>query len=1184
MKRFHIALLTSLILWGTGLTAIAQPLPSEGDWKKTTINAKTSPDTTEPVIELTGDINLKGTITISNGYTLTIKSSEDRLIQKPLGTSGTMFSVDTGGTLIISGENGAEITIDGGADFKWSDYTLESSLELKNVVAITNDGTLSLSNAIIQNIYYKSRYKGAIYVTSKTGTTSLDHCIIKWCKAPTGCAIMINNPDKDKVGYTSEGCKVSLTDCCIEECISGGSTEVNNGGAIRTLGSCISNLYLTRVTFQRNMTTRTAGEFNNTLEQDGNGGALFWNARGNEDTKCVINECLFEYNKSEDNGGAIKSQGTIEFAGKQTIIQHNEAPNGAGLYIEGYSGSNVTGKRTITIDLDQNVLIQNNTAPSYSDSDPGKGAGVHFYFGEEMKLDRGSTIIININGAIIRNNQTSGTGGLGGGVYFENTSPASKNYTFEINLNHGEITNNFAGEKGGGIYVYKEKVVSKEIEGKNISISGNASYSGAGIYIHEGNLDMANGIITGNTVSGGGNGGGIYIENGDFTIDAGEVSSNTLESGQGAGVYIVGSDGKGNFTMNGGEIKGNITTGNNGGGVYIDGGNFTLNQGTITGNESVDGGGVYLNNGNFSLVMGQISDNTVSGNGGGVYLVGEDCVYRLKNGSITQNSAQNGGGVYLANGSFILAETIADVGSISRNTASATGGGVYIAGSGGFTMNGGTVELNTTTSGNGGGIFLNGGNFTMNNGKITDNSSAAQGGGVYLYGGAFLMENGNIADNSSASVGGGVCILNGGGFTMNSGSITGNGRKDDAAVTTNGGGVYLDGGSLRVTKGNISSNESTSNGGGLYILNGTVEMGAGEILGNNCGQYGGGVYVYNSSGSGKDVIFSGGTLKGNSAKYGGGVCVNGQIDLEIGNVEIAENMAVNGGGVCLMNNAYMAFGKGQIKNNTAQKKNSTAYPTGYGEVVKIDQIEGFGGGIYLDSSTQLVFSYAAELGLFGNLADTGGDEIFANGDNTKVDLPDVSNMALEGYPGASNLKWIEDYPTDDPNYDKGTKLKGNAWDSDMTNLRYRETISRNETVYNLSGATIGNTKYICFALGYEVAYITITRSGLKNGESAIYHLRKNEDNDFKVILTGNSDGTDVTKKIAVTAGDWTVTETSWSWAYEGEKTIIRAVPDPDPVENPETGRKEDRPFAFNLSRAVSLPMNHEDVEINIMGN
>lgn len=1041
--------------------------------------------------------------------------------------------------------------MDGGADFSWNNYALNPGVNTRSLSeAICNEGTLELKNVIIKNVNGSNPNGGAIIIDgSADGPTTLTNCKIENCYSQLGSAIMIQGSHP-----------VRITDSEINYCISGGGNVDNSGGAIRTYGNVSASLYLTRVKFLYNYAKRNEG-FNNTLVKDGNGGALFWNARGTNNTKCVIDGCEFAYNKSDDNGGAIKSQATVEFINTVTKIHDNSAPIGGGMYIEGYTGgASVTGARTIKYDLNENMEVYSNTSPGYFHEDiyyAGKGAGIHLYFGNQMKLEAGSTIQLEMNGAKIYGNSTDSESSNGGGIYFENTSLPEMNYTFDIKLSYGSVTGNTAGN-GGGIYVSKGNVSSESVNGKTLTVSGNSATNGAGLYIKDGSLSMANGTISGNTVSGTGNGGGIYIENGDFTIDAGEVSSNTLDSGQGAGVYIVGSNGKGNFTMNGGEIKDNRTSGNNGGGVYINGGNFTLNDGSITANSSVEGGGVYLNNGNFSLVRGDISGNTVTGNGGGVYLVGEDCEYRLKNGSITGNEAKNGGGVYLANGSFILAEDINDTGSISSNSASGDGGGVYIAGDGDFTMNGGTVKENETTSGNGGGIFLNGGSF--------------------------FMVNGYIADNSSKSDGGGICILNGGSFTMNNGDITGNGKKTGTVVTQNGGGVYIDGGTLTVTSGNISSNASNVNGGGVYIMNGTVMMGAGKILANSCGQYGGGVYVYNSSTTDKKTVtFNGGTLSGNSAKYGGGVCVDGLIDMSIGNVEIAENTATNGGGVCLMNNAFMEFGVGEIKNNTAVKKTSTVYDTGYQK--GIAEIEGFGGGVYLDSNTKLVFGEAENLGLFGNLADYGGDEIFANGNGTYVDLPDVSQMALGGYPGASNLKWIEDYPTNDPDYGYGTKLKGDAWDSDKTNLRYRETISQNAQIYNLTGAVTGDSRYICFALGYEVIYITIVRHGLGAGESAIYHLSKNEANDFKIILTGNSTGDPVTKKVAVTAGDWTVSETPWSWAYgTSGRTITRAVPDPDPETDPVTGKKVDRPFVFNISKTESLPMNSEDIEVNIMGN
>ena len=53
--------------------------------------------------------------------------------------------------------------------------------------------------------------------------------------------------------------------------------------------------------------------------------------------------------------------------------------------------------------------------------------------------------------------------------------------------------------------------------------------------------------------------------------------------------------------------------------------------------------------------------------------------------------------------------------------------------------------------------------------------------------------------------------------------------------------------------------------------------------------------------------------RGNDAKYGNGICVDGNISLNIGNIEIASNEAINGGGVCLMNNAQMTFSEGQIR-------------------------------------------------------------------------------------------------------------------------------------------------------------------------------------------------------------------------------------------------------------------------------
>ena len=102
-------------------------------------------------------------------------------------------------------------------------------------------------------------------------------------------------------------------------------------------------------------------------------------------------------------------------------------------------------------------------------------------------------------------------------------------------------------------------------------------------------------------------------------------------------------------------------------------------------------------------------------------------------------------------------------GTTTGNTATSSGGGVYVAGS--FTMNGGVITGNTSTNNNGtaygGGVYVgNFGSFTMSGGEITDNAA-----------------NGSGAANS---FGGGVCVL--GTFTVSEGTtiiVTGNTAGED---------------------------------------------------------------------------------------------------------------------------------------------------------------------------------------------------------------------------------------------------------------------------------------------------------------------------------------------------------------------------------------------------------------------
>jgi hypothetical protein len=108
----------------------------------------------------------------------------------------------------------------------------------------------------------------------------------------------------------------------------------------------------------------------------------------------------------------------------------------------------------------------------------------------------------------------------------------------------------------------------------------------------------------------------INVESGSVTMNGNSsISGNIMPGGHGAAVWIGNG---GTFTMNSGTITGNYATGTNasnggGGGVYMyTGGTFIMNGGTIRGNSAgYDGGGVYLGGGTFTL---NTSASSISGN------------------------------------------------------------------------------------------------------------------------------------------------------------------------------------------------------------------------------------------------------------------------------------------------------------------------------------------------------------------------------------------------------------------------------------------------------------------------------------------------------------------------------------------------------------------------------------------
>ncbi|MDR0876878.1 MAG: hypothetical protein LBN21_02410 [Treponema sp.] len=292
---------------------------------------------------------------------------------------------------------------------------------------------------------------------------------------------------------------------------------------------------------------------------------------------------------------------------------------------------------------------------------------------------------------------------------------------------------------------------------------------------------------------------GVFVsDGGTFTMDGGTISGNK----GGCGVYVESSA---VFILNGGAISGNT-----GGGVYIQRGHIQrrTSDGAYFTDDNADG--------SFIMNGGEISDNTTASDGGGVYVSGK---FTMNNGKISGNRAKYGGGVYIEiSNNFTMAG-----GEISGNQAS-SGGGVW----GNFIISGGSTISGNEASRSGGGVA---GSLTMRGGTITNNTAGEQGGGIF--GANVLIYGGTITNNTAKKEGGGVYLQHETAESvLSGGEISGN----KAAY---GAGVYQNGGKLTMKNGSITRNRADFTGGGVFTSpKATLTKTGGTVTGNEAGDGG----------------------------------------------------------------------------------------------------------------------------------------------------------------------------------------------------------------------------------------------------------------------------------------------------------------------------------------------------------
>lgn len=232
----------------------------------------------------------------------------------------------------------------------------------------------------------------------------------------------------------------------------------------------------------------------------------------------------------------------------------------------------------------------------------------------------------------------------GGGIYIDCGT---------LNMYGGNIVQNAAAEKGGGVYIDHTSNGTLNMYGG--SIDNNEAVKGGGGVYNSGTFILNGGKIINNTTQG--NGGGVYNSLKVFEMTGGEISSNVAD-GLGAGLVLQGS---GTYSISGGLIKNNITNKSGAGGIYLLSADLKMTGGRIVNNKALanNGAGILVSSSsNLYLSGGEITGNAAQVGAGiyvdndtsNMYISGAPKVYGNKNGDLDSN-------VYLTAGKVIQIES-----------------------------------------------------------------------------------------------------------------------------------------------------------------------------------------------------------------------------------------------------------------------------------------------------------------------------------------------------------------------------------------------------------------------------------------------------------------------------------------------------------------------------------------------
>ena len=491
----------------------------------------------------------------------------------------------------------------------------------------------------------------------------------------------------------------------------------------------------------------------------------------------------------------------------------------------------------------------------------------------------------------------------------------------------------------------------------------------------------------------------IYMSNtivlgNDLTLDG--QSNNITISGDsdqnGTGDIQLFNVSGGAITFKSITINKALNSGGEGGGLYVSSGAVvTLTDVTISENSANNGGGIH-NRGTVYIYDSEIISNTGSPNVAGIYNYDSAYLY-MENSTLAENDASGvTGGLYNINGTVLITGSL-----IQGNSAADQGGAIANwFGNSRMSITHTQILTNETTSGSGGGIWTQGAPLALTDVTLRGNDASNSGGGIYKTGGNTVTVlsstiHFNEADGGASSSGGGGIHQTGGTITLQHSALDNN-----RANGNDGGGLFLNSGSavFNISDSTVSHNYAADDAGGIVIANGTMYMSSAVVDGNSANNTGGseGGGIRNVVGT---IHIADSTIRNNDSRNdGGGILVtsNSSTYAYITNTQIVSNTARQHGGGVWSYGSQLFVTDSTIGHNDTETGHGAGIYNRNGGVIQISNSDivsnsasNDGGGIYQTTGTIEVVNGST---INHNQATNSGGGVYVDDSGSTFNLTD----------------------------------------------------------------------------------------------------------------------------------------------------------------------------------------------------